>query len=62
MSLYKDRKELEELEYKLALGSVTQDEQKRMSFLTCVIEDAEYEARQIAAEDAEDRFYYEDER
>lgn len=59
MSLYKDRVELEELE---AVQEPTAAQKSRMSFLQCVIDDAEWEARQIAAEDREDRFLYEDER
>lgn len=57
-----DRVELGMLEFQEELGSLTPEQRKRKEFLTAVIEDADYEARMIAAEDAEDRFYYEDER
>lgn len=57
-----DRVELSMLEYQEELGSLTAEQRARKEFLTVVVEDAEYEARMIAAEDAEDRFYYEDER
>jgi len=58
-SIYKDRRELAELESKVSL---TAEESARMSLLAAIVEDYDYEMRVIAVEEREDRYYYEDER